>query len=372
MKKITSKKYIKSKYVIIFFIVISIFLPTFSKAEQTIKKAEVIRILQEEEYKRESGELVVQQNLELLLLEGDKKGQIVNYYGISDLDLISSNYYNNGDKVFVMELVDKDDNYVYYVTDHVRSKALWYLALFFIFVLIIIGGFKSIKAILSLILSLFIIIKILIPLILLGYNPLIISLIISFLILFLIVYLTEGWKKTSHISVLSIAMTLVITALLTIIFTHLLKLSGASQDGVIYLIEASDTFVNFRGILLAAVIIGSLGVINDMAVGQVASVEQLKIANPKIKKRDLYKAGIKIGRSHLGAIINTLFLAYIGAALPLVMLFTLGYGPFTGFSQIINNEEIAIEILRTLIGVIGICLVMPISTYLSSIFIKNK
>ncbi len=362
------------KFKIIFIILIFLSFSGFNyaSASQIIKKAEVLRILQEEKHERENGEIITQQNLELLLLEGEKRGEIINYYGISEIDLISLNYYNIGDKVYVMELIDSDNNTMYYVTDHVRNFGLWLLIVFFIFTLFIIGGKKSLKALLSLILSLFIIIKLLIPLILMGYNPLFVSLVISFLILFIIVYLTEGWKKTSHISVLSIAISLVFTAVLIIIFTYLLKISGASQEGIIYLVEASDKAINFKGLLLSAIIIGALGVINDMAVGQVASIEQLKIANPKLTQKELYKAGIKIGRSHLGAITNTLFLAYIGAALPLVMLFTLGYGPFSGLGQILNNEEIATEILRTLLGVVGICLVMPISTYLSVLFIKNK
>lgn len=367
----------KIKKILILFLLISSFFLGLEnvkskESDEEIFKAEVLRVLEEKQISRPSGKEVTQQNLELLLLEGDKKGERVNFYGIGDIDVVINNYYQTGDKVFVMRLVDEEGGANYYVTDYVRSNGLWYLVITFTIILLLIGGIKGFKALLSLVFSFLVILKVLIPLILQGYNPILVSILVVFLILFLIVYLTEGWKKSSHISVLSIALSLLITGILAFLFTYLTRLTGTAQGEIIYLIESIDVEINFRGLLLSAIIIGALGVINDMAIGQVAAVEQIKSANPNLDNKQVFKSGLKIGRSHLGAITNTLFLAYVGASLPLILLFSLGQEPFLSFSQIINNEEVTTEIVRTLVGVMGVFLVMPISTLLSTWFLNNN
>ncbi len=337
---------------------------------EKVFKAKVLRVLEEKELIRPSGEIVTQQNLELLILGGEDRGEIVEFYGIGEIDVVGINYYQAGDKVSVLRLANEENRVVYYVIDYVRGAGLWWLLITFTLILILIGGRKGIRAFLSLFLSLLIILKIFIPLVLQGLNPLLVGLPVVFFILIILVYLTEGWRQRSHVAILSIALSLIVTALLAVLFTYLTKLTGLGQGEIIYLIEASDQAINFRGLLLAAIIIGALGVINDMAVGQVATIEQIKLTNSKLSFKEIYKIGFKIGQSHLGAITNTLFLAYVGVSLPLLLLFSLGQEPFLTFSQIINNEEIATEIVRTLVGVIGVFLVMPISTFLGALFLK--
>jgi uncharacterized membrane protein len=367
------KKYL---FLILFSIIfLSPFFVSQLKAEEgssQIFKARVSRILEEKTLIRPNGEKIVQQNLELFILEGEERGKLVQFFGIDKIDVVANNYYKEGDKVFVMKAINSDESYNYYIVGYVRSNALWYLLISFLIILFLIGGKKGLRAIISLVISLLIILKILVPLVLQGINPLLISLPVSFLILFILIYFTEGWNRRSHLAVISIAISLIITALLAYLFSHLARLTGASNDEVIYLIEASKFAINFKGLLLSAIIIGALGVIDDMAVGQISSVEQIKSANPKLSIKKVYELGLKVGRSHLSAITNTLFLAYVSTALPLILIFSLGQEPFLTFSQIINNEEVATEIVRTLVGVIGVFLVMPISTYLAAVFIKTK
>ena len=111
---------------------------------------------------------------------------------------------------------------------------------------------------------------------------------------------------------------------------------------------------------------------DDVVISQIESVAQLKIANPKLKPKKLFEMAFEIGRTHMGAMINTLFLAYAGAALPLLLLFSLKQEPFLTFNQIMNNEMIAIEIVRSIVGSIGIVLAIPIATYLATHFINVK
>ena len=127
-----------------------------------------------------------------------------------------------------------------------------------------------------------------------------------------------------------------------------------------------------KKVLLAAIIIGTLGVLDDVVVAQVETVQQIRAANPNLKNVTVFKMAMTVGRTHLGAIINTLFLAYVSASLPLVLLFNVHQEPFLTVSQIINNEDIATEIVRTLVGVISLCLSAPIATLMAVKYLKVK
>jgi len=335
-------------------------------------EANVLKILDEKTTIRENGSDSIQQNLELGILTGPLKGQTEVYTGIAGIDVVSSNVYKVNDKVLVSYNRDETGNYVFYVTDYVRTTSLLWLTLFFIAVVLVIGGRTGLMALFSLVVSFFVIIKVLVPLVFAGYDPLIVGIGISFLILFALIYLTEGWNKKAHLSVLSIAVSLLVTAGLALLFGHLSRLSGSSNEEVVFLIDAIKIPINFHNLLLAAIIIGTLGVLDDVVVGQVESVEQIRSANSNLKDTEVFKMSMNIGRAHLGAIINTLFLAYVSAALPLILLFSIHQEPFLTATQVINNEDIATEIVRTLVGVISLCLSAPIATILAVKYLKKK
>jgi len=341
-------------------------------AKPKTAEAQVLRVLDQKETLRENGSKAVQQNLELGILSGPLKGQTETYIGISGIDVVSSRVYKVNDKVLVSYNRDETGAYIFYVTDYVRTNSLFWLTIFFIVVVLFVGGKKGAMALFSLVISFFVIIKILVPLVFAGYDPLLVGIFISFLILFALIYLTEGWNKKSHISVLSIAISLITTAGLALIFGYVSRLSGASNEEVVFLIDAIKVPINFHNLLLAAIIIGTLGVLDDVVVGQVESVEQIREANSKLKDSQVFKMSMNIGRAHLGAIINTLFLAYVSAALPLILLFSIHQEPFLTVTQVINNEDIATEIVRTLVGVISLCLSAPIATILAVKYLKNK
>lgn len=366
-------KKIKLILAILFFIVV----PVFSVKAQDDEKpksaeAQVIKVLEEKETVRENGSKTIQQNLELGILTGPLKGQTKIYTGISGIDVVSSNVYKANDKVLVSYNRGEDGEYDVYVTDYVRTNSLFWLALVFVLIVLIVGGFKGGMALLSLIISFFAIVKILIPLVFAGYNPLITGVFISMVILLAIIYLTEGWNKKSHISILSIGISLFITAALSVFFGQLSRLSGTSQEEIVFLIDAIKIPINFHDLLLASIIIGTLGVLDDIVVGQVEAVEQLKLANPNLKHKEVFKMAMAVGRAHLGAIINTLFLAYASAALPLILLFSLKQEPFLTFAQVVNHEDIATEIVRTLVGAISLCLAAPIATIMAVKYLRTK
>lgn len=334
-------------------------------------RALVLEIIKERVAVDVSGYEVRQQDVRLKILSGSLAGQTVEYQGISDVVVTNSNIYRPGDKVIISYSPEEDGKNVYYITDFVRSNSLIWLLLAFIVVIFMVGKNKGLRAIASLGLTFLFVTKVMAPLMLSGYNPLLVGLIGSFIILLLIVYLTEGFNRKSHVAVISILFSLIVTAMLAVIFAHLSRLTGLSDDEVAYLINAGKA-LNFKDLLLAAIIIGTLGIMDDIVVGQVEAVQQIKEADQKLKSADVYRRAMKVGRSHLGSVINTLFLAYAGAALPLLLLINLQQVPFVSFADVVNSEQIASEIVRTLVGIIGLALALPISTWLASIFLRVK
>ena len=329
-------------------------------------KAQVIEILDEATKEREDGSIFRQQNLKLKALEGEKEGEEFIYYGISDIEVASEKSYKIGDKVFVDVFTSDNGEETVYVTEYVRSQALWYLVIIFIVVFLVIGKTKGIRALLSLVLTFVIIIKFMLPLILAGHDPFFVSLIGGLLIMTLVIYLTEGWQKKSHLAILSVLASLLITLVLSLIFTNLSRLTGMAQEETVFLLGLGDLSINFKGLLLAGMLIGAIGVLDDIIVSQIEAVERIYEANSSLPTKKVFSLAFKIGNTHLGTMVNTLFLTYAGAALPLLLIFTLGQETGLSLSRALNSEVITTEIIRTLVGSIGVMSAMPIATFLGA------
>ena len=342
----------------------------FAQTAQEIFEAKVIKVLEEKQIDRGDGTLKTQQNLLLIGKEGQWKDKEIKYEGISDLDIAGSNVYKIGDKVLVQKIVADAKGDTFLIVDYVRSGKLALLAFLFALAIILIGGKKGWRALLGLILSFFIILEFIIPRIIAGNNPLIISLLGSFMILVAIIYLSEGINKKSNLGLLSVFLSLSATLFLSWLFVYLTRLTGLANEEAVFLIGMGDNAIDFRGLLLAGMLIGAVGVLDDVVIGQMEAIKQIKAANPELNVWQVFKMGYKVGNTHLGAIVNTLFLTYAGASLPLLMLFTFGQGEGLTFVQAINNEMVATEIVRTLSGSIGIALSMPIATYLGAKYLE--
>ena len=335
-------------------------------------KAEVIEIIAQEKNVREDGSIFYQQNLRLKALTGERKGEEFVYEGISEIEVASSDLYEVGDKVYVDLFTEPSGLEVAYVVGVVRSGAIYLLIFVFTLAVVAVGRLKGLRALLSLVLSFFIILYFILPQILNGRDPFLISLLGGLFIMTTIIYLTEGWKKKSHLAILSVFLSLTFTLILSIIFTKLTRLTGLAQEEAVFLIGIGQVEINFRGLLLAGMIIGAIGVLDDIVVGQIESVARIKEANPKLPPKKVFNLAYKIGNTHLGAIINTLFLTYAGAALPLLLLFVLNREVGLSFERAINTEAVTTEIVRTLVGSIGVIASMPIATFLAAIGLDQK
>lgn len=342
------------------------------QATEETFEAKIIKILDQKEIDREDGSKAIQQNLLLKGTEGKWKNKEIKFDGISNIEVANAGVYKVGDKVLVQKSTNVEGKEIYYVTDFVRRGYLYLLGFIFCLIIILIGRKKGIKSLISLAISFFIIIKFILPKILDGNNPLYIGIVGAFFILTIIIYLTEGWNKKSHLSVLSVFISLFITLIFSWLFTKLTRLSGLSQEDAFFLIGMTKTAINFQGLLLAGMLIGAVGVLDDVIVSQIEVVKQIKEINPQMDNGEVFKSAFKVGNTHLGTMVNTLFLTYAGASLPLLLLFIIKQEPFLSYSQVINNEIIATEIVRTLVGSIGVALSMPIATYFGAYWLKIK
>lgn len=274
-----------------------------------------------------------------------------------------------GDAIFVTLDKRPDGVISAYYTDYNRSFALWVLLGVFVLSILLMAQRKGVGALVSLAFSLLVIIGYIIPHILAGEDPVRVSLIGSAILLGTTLYLTYGWNIKTHSAVISIFFALVITGTLSIFFVNLAHLSGFGDENALFLTQVSSTQINLKGLLLGGMIIGALGVLDDLVTSQTAVAFELFSVDPTLGFREIFKRSMRIGQDHIAATVNTLFLAYSGASLPLLLLFALGRG---NVPYLLNAEFVTEEIVRTLVGSIGLIAAVPISTVVAAFTVKNS
>lgn len=362
-------------------LLVLIFLPIVAFAQNNLSQlpkgdtffpAKVMDILAEKKKDLPDGSQITQQDLSLKALDGEFKGQTIEFNGIGEVSLVANQKYKKGEKVLMVASYDDEGKPLFFVTDRIRTEKLIILGVVFLLVLLLVGGIKGIRAILSLLLTFIVILKYIIPKILSGSSPLTVTLIGSAIILFIIIYLTEGWRLRSHAAVVSIFASLILTIFLAWLFVGLAHLTGASNENVLFLVDIDGASINFQGLLLAGIIIGVLGVLDDVVISQVVTVEQIVHANNKLNSHEVFSRAYKVGVSHIASMTNTLFLAYAGVSLPLLILFVSGESVFSSWTQILNTELIATEIIRVLAGSIGLILSVPIATLIAAKWFTKK
>jgi uncharacterized membrane protein len=245
------------------------------------------------------------------------------------------------------------------------------LALLFVGITVFLGGKQGIRGLLSLIMSLLLIVFVLLPAILEGYSPILVSIGVASLIVLVGAYVTHGFSRMTTTAVLGMVGTITCTGILAHLAIAWTQLSGFSAEEATYLHLNSRGTIDLTGLLLGGIIIGLLGVLYDAAIGQSVAVEELREAGQGLSRREIYIRALRIGREHIGALVNTLAIAYVGAALPLLLLF---YGiPDLDVVETLNREIFAAEAVRILVGSIGVILVVPITTLIATaLLVKDR
>lgn len=268
-----------------------------------------------------------------------------------------------GDEILVAISVGPDGMVNAYFADFVRTPMIGWLALAFALAIIVTGKWKGFRSLLAMAFSLTVIIQYIIPHILVGEDPVRVSIIGAAILLTATLYVTYGWTLKTHASVLGMIVVLVLTGTLAWFAITLTRLAGTASEEAYFLIQMSEVTINLRGLLLGGMIIGALGVLDDLVTTQSSAVFELHSTDKTLGFRELVSRAMRIGQDHVAATVNTLVLAYAGASLPSLLMFSLNRG---NYATLLNFEFIAEEVVRTLVGSLGLIAAVPVTTAIAA------
>ncbi|MCY0935034.1 YibE/F family protein [Streptomyces sp. H34-S4] len=271
-----------------------------------------------------------------------------------------------GQEVVVAYAPDAPQDLQYSVIDVNRKLPMTLLAGIFALAVVLVGRMRGLFALIALAVSFAILTLFILPAILQGSNPLVVAVVGASAIMLIALYMCHGLTARTSVAVLGTIVSLLLIGLLGSLFIDWAFLSGNTDDNT-GLIHGLYPEIDMSGLLLAGVIIGSLGVLDDVTVTQTSAVWELHQADPSMGPRGLYRAGIRIGRDHIASVVNTLVLAYAGAALPLLLLFSIAN---SSMGSVANSELVAEEIVRTLVGSIGLVASVPVTTALAALVVS--
>ncbi|MBI4235338.1 YibE/F family protein [Candidatus Peregrinibacteria bacterium] len=326
-------------------------------------KAEVIKIVEQ----KGAGQ-ILEVKLEDEKTGGDE-GKILTIENDESMAAIARKFVP-GDKVLLAMIKDIEGTENFYIVDYVRQSALIWLFVIFLAIVILVAKWQGLGSIVGLFISFVVIFKMILPLMMSGFDPIWAALLGALLIIPSTFYFSHGVSRKTTIACLSTILTLAFTALLAKIFANFGYLTGLASEEVSYLQLETVSNLDFKGLVVAGIIIGILGVLDDITISQASIVQQLKSVKNKIGFGELYGRALKVGKDHIASIVNTLILVYTGASLPLLLLF-LDFGQ--SFSSVVNLEFVAQEVISTLVASIGLILAVPITTFFAALFLgKNN
>lgn len=329
-------------------------------------KAQVIQIV--EEGVNEYDDVGKYQVADIKILSGDEKGNLVQIEHGKSFVIPDGQLLKEGEKIIINK-VALGTEYTFAVVDKYRLDAVLYIFLAFFLLTLIFAGKRGVFSIIGLFFSVAIIVYYIVPQIIEGADPIITSLIGSLGIMFLTLYLAHGFNARTSIAVVSSLATLTLTVLVANVFVSFSNLVGLGSEEAFFL-QYDIANINLKGLLLGGIIIGVLGVLDDITTAQSAAVYELKRANMNFDFKELYERGVRIGREHIASLVNTLAMAYVGASLPLLLLIYVNLN--NNLWVIASSELIVEEIIRTLIGSSALVLAVPITTVLAAWYFGNK
>lgn len=331
--------------------------------QEELYSAKVLEVLEILEY--ESSTVQV---LSIEILNGEYEGtvsHINNTLTGSEYDITL----RAGDKINVATtVVDGEPSFYYY--SYNKSDTLLVLLVIFIVSVILLAGLKGVKALISLGITISLIIFVMIPLLLKGYSPIILSIIVCILSTIITFVITNGFTKKTLIAIIGVCAGLVIAGALaysSTIFSNISGVVSQNEQMLAYIPGAVD--FDYKGLLFAGIIIGALGACMDVSMELTSSLYEIKTHNKKVKDKELIKSGFNIAKDIMGTMINTLILAYTGSSLSLMILFV---GFEKTFTEIINLDSISVEIIRALSGSIGLLCTIPVTIFVFVLLNKKR
>lgn len=273
--------------------------------------------------------------------------------------------YKVGDKVLVQGSSSSDtgSDLMYSIHDFDRSRPLLILLLGFVVLTLLISKTSGLQSFLGLIISIFAVFGLIIPGILKGYDPILISILVGIFLIPTTFYISHGFSRKSTLAVIGTVISLLITGIIGSLSVKSSYLTGQGLEESFFLQTQSEQNINIANLIIGGIIISLIGILDDVTISQVSIVEQLKDTNREISPSELFRRAMTVGRDHISSITNTLILTYSGASIPILLIFSLSN---TTFSEVVNLEIVAVEIVRTLVGSIGLLLAIPITTLIAT------
>lgn len=320
--------------------------------------AKVVNILAQGE-KNIDGQNHPYQKVQLQILDGTDAGKkiTVNYGDI--VTLREDQKVAQGETIVLMKSITPQKS-MYEIVDAYRLNRLYPIAILFLVAVLLVTRIKGLGSLIGLGISLAVIVSFIVPQILAGQDPLLASVVGAMFIMVATMYLAHGFSQKTNIALIATSIALVLTGVLSYVAVQLTFLSGLGSEDAQSLMFGQTGGINFQGLLLGGIIIGSLGVLEDITTGLAASIQELTRANNRLKFGDLVGSGLRIGSEHIAALVNTLVLAYAGVGLP-IFLFIVINPNHQPLWYILNSEILMEEIVRTLAGGIGLILAVPLT-----------
>ncbi len=316
------------------------------------------------------GQKMLVQEVEVLILEGEDEGRIVDVNKQSTLNEEPQKL-REGETIVLIKQDVEGQGETYYFMDKYHLDGILLILAVFIVMVVLLAGSKGVGAFFGLVFSGMVLVGYLVPEIITGQNVVLTTLVTGILVITVSMYLSHGVERRVSVAIFSSVITIFLSLGMAIVFVEWSKLSGVSSEEAMFLQMTDLTKdLSLRGLLLAGMIIGSLGVLDDVTSAQATAVEEISKANPDLSVIELFWSGMRVGREHAVSMVNTLAMAYVGSSLPLLLLFAVyNQSPLW---VILNNEMISEEIVSALVGSVCLLLSVPIVTFLSAKFLKVK
>jgi uncharacterized membrane protein len=298
------------------------------------------------------------QQVSFRLDQGPDTGEVI------ELEFVvaeTSPYFTVGDRVVLDYRADAEPGFEYAYADRQRRPVLAWVAVLFALAVVALGRLRGLAALVGLAASIFVLLQFVIPAILDGRSPVLVAAFGSAAIAYVALYAAHGFTRMTTVALLGTLAALVVTVLLSEIAIGAADLTGFASDEAFILTIVGT--IDLSGLVLAGVVLGSMGAIDDVTVTQASAVWEVKRANPEISRVELVRAGLRVGRDHVASTVNTLLLAYAGASMPLLIFFVLSD---QSLGTVLNSEIVATEVLRTLVGSIGLVASVPLTTWLAA------
>jgi uncharacterized membrane protein len=274
---------------------------------------------------------------------------------------IGASTFEIGDRVFLGFTEGEDGSKTYNYYDRDRLWVLGLVGLVFAAAVIGLGRLRGVAALAGLVISLAVLFWFIVPAVIAGRDAVAVAVVGGGLIVLIALYLAHGYTPLTHVAAIGAFTALALTAVLSWLAIALAKFTGFASEESFYLAGLEN--LEIGGLLLAGIVLGAIGALDDVTVTQASAVWEVNRANPDLGRGELFASGLRVGRDHIASTVNTLLLAYAGAALPLLILFSLsGLPP----GVVASSEVIAVEIVRTLVGSIGLVAAVPITTWLAA------